>query len=62
MATRIKRFNPNRCDASGYQLTGRDFYDIDSKGCCGACGKPVKVREFNGKWFIPAHNRPVNPA
>lgn len=57
-----RKTNWNKCEASGYRLVGRDFYSvkhIGDKTICNCCGKEVKVRQFNGMEFIPAHNVPA---
>ena len=57
----MKRTIRNKCEASGYRLVGRDFYSVierDGMTVCATCGKPIKVREFNGMKFIPTHSLP----
>jgi Fe2+ or Zn2+ uptake regulation protein len=59
---KAKRRNPNRCEASGYRIVGRDFYSVSEKDghtICDQCGKVIKLRQFNGMEFIPAHNVPA---
>lgn len=49
-----------KCDASNYRIIWRDFYSVtdnyDGTCTCDTCGKKIKLRKFNGMWFIPAHN------